>query len=418
MRGIVLSPDGTAGCTSSMELYDFTARKLLSLTAEGELRSWSPNSRWLMYSNRGLCYVSRDGQINRRVTPEKFLRGAEPPMWTKDGRGILYCSSDGRFHVVDVEAQKETSWVLEPPVDHVDSVSWSWDGKWLFLKGQGPLWSDVPVGVVSRDGKTYWYVRNHTAPGIHPDFSTAGFLGPFAGLYLPRWTNDGKGMVLGYRCLTIGGVDSSNAVPQIWRFDLATGTVTPLCVIPEAIKSWDASGDGRYVAYIPEKAEPYRGGVMLWDTQTRLLTRIYDHVRIDLENTLRFSPDGKSVACMEGGKVDFLEVSAPRGRAVHPTNGPKWIGGWNAKTNSLVMGTLAGETLRWNDSTRKCERLWPPEVSPWPATVEEITTTRVPMESFATQPWREEFAQGKTNAVSAPAALTVLPVQVTVKKSY
>jgi hypothetical protein len=217
--------------------------------------------------------AQRDAIARRGITPTRVLTGPSEsvlrPVWTPDGREILYTDTDGysrqAIRRMDVTSGR---WRNEVRTDAAGGPSLSRDGRLMVFQAEQPwrtfyLYNDAYL----YDRKTRTTTRlthglRATNPSISPDGTKVVF---------EVSANMARGMSL---------------------LDLATGEVTNL-IAPtafEAVYTPVFSPDGKTVAFSWWREGGYRD-IWTLDLATRSLTRITQDRSLDLEP--KYSPDGK-----------------------------------------------------------------------------------------------------------------------------
>jgi roadblock/LC7 domain-containing protein len=379
-----------------------------------------------MYYNKGLCYISRDGKINRRFLPlgSPFFR-KDYPIWTVDGNGILYCDNAQQYHLIDVVKNQDTLIQLDPILpprglmDDTPAFHRSPDGKWLFYYTNWNQGEGIPFGWLSLDGTVFRYNKNRAAA-----YASVYQGGPmwwhWPSFPPPLWSKDCKKIAILMASGSIKG--DPPPVPQIWIIDLITGNISPVCIAKRdslEIASWTFSPDGRYVAYLPDVFYKDNERVMLCDTQTGTLIKIHNSSGIPPIGIMRFSPDSKWLVYLGAHRsFTFLNVLESKGYVLTIMNGEQKleinaIYDWNPDENSLTFEHFGqDEILKWYFDKKICERIWPPEKCEYSFKIEEFTTQRIPFEKEQLQPWREQVLEGKATFTETTSTVIELPVQV------
>jgi len=400
----VFSPDHTAMFPEDERntvVHDFESGQVLRLTAEGEACAWSPDGQWLLYWNRGWCVVSRNGKTNRRVTAYEGKADDPPrwagnlPVWHPAGPSLLLLDEKGRFRQVAVTGQRDRQVATtdQIPVRHRMAAPDFFvgpGGEWLFYVNRSR------VGFLRSDG------TQHRAGEETIRHCTA-----------PRWSADGTAVLVPAKAPNSRG----RLVRQMWRIDLATGQVQPVCRADPIRRT-----SGRYhctfspggfrLAYVAEDRDQPR--MVLVDARTRHLTKIHDEREAE---SLRFSPDGKRLAYVsdEQEGVVILDLEAPGGmRLRFPAlfdRGNPTLDGWAADGDALLLWTATYTHWQMDFANATARRLWP---DPWFGTADrtEFQTARVPLEEENLVPPKGSFEPVPPATADLEPRLEELPVQV------
>jgi len=382
-------------------IRDFETGRLLRLTAEGDACDWSPDSRWLLYWNRGWCFVSRNGQTNRRVTTVEADADARPqwagnlPVWHPDGPSLLILDAEGRVRLVPVtgEGSRQIATKEQIPVAYKASSPDFYvgpDGKWI-------VYMDLHRLGFLRSGGTGHRVAVRRLYRCSP----------------PRWSADGSKVAF-----TADVMDPDHRrVRQMWRIDLPTGDLRAVCraepMKTDANRTVSAfSPTGRHVAYVADDRDQPR--IVLAECESRLITKIHDEREAE---SPAFSPDGSRLAYVSEQRKDLvvLDLDEPRGLRLS-CPGPfkrslPEIEGWTEDGSAVRLWTK-GFTL-WEVAVdgSAVRRVWP---SRWQGSVERTTfqTTRVPLEEENLTVPDPAFDEVPPAAAEVDAGVETLPVQV------
>jgi len=400
----VFSPDRTAMFPEREKntvVRDFETDRVLRLTAEGEACAWSPDSRWLLYWNRGWCVVSRNGETNRRLTAHDGTGADDPqwagnlPLWHPDGPSLLLLDEQNRFRLVDVTGQRDRQIATTDaiPVRHRSAAPNFFvgpDGAWLFYVDRDR------VGFLRADGTAHRASRRALRD-----------CGP------PQWSADGTAVLV----LAQAPKRDGHYVKQAWRIDLASGKAQPVCRADPIRRE-----GGRYVlVFAPEgfraayvAADRDQPRIVLVDARTHHITKIHDEREA---TSLAFSPDGNALAYVADDDEDLvaLDLDEPRGVRVafEPLSdrGNPVIEGWTADNRALHLWTA--KQTRWQVDVRDgtARRLWP---DTWmgPAKRTEFETAHVPLEEENLFPAPESFEAVPPATADLEPNLQDLPVQV------
>jgi hypothetical protein len=384
---------------------DFETGRVLRLTAEGEACAWSPNSRWLLYWNRGWCIVSRNGKTNRRVTSEEEAGADDPqwagnlPVWHPDGPSLLLLDHQDRFRLVAVTGRRDVRIATtdEIPVRHRRSAP-------DFFVGPGGTWlfyvDSDRVGFLKADGTAHRASRR-----------------ALRDCGKPQWSTDGTAVLV----LAQAPDSTGHWRRQAWRIHLPTGETRPVCRAGPVRRDGGAylltfAPEGHRAAYVADDRDQPR--LVLVDARTRHITKIHDERTAE---SLRFSPDGGSLAYVSDAEQDLvvLDLQEPRGvrldlPALFSRSNPV-IEGWTDDGKALRL--LAADFTRWevavDDGTAR--RLWPDR---WtgPAARTTFETVHVPLEEENLAPPQEAFASVPPATADLEPGLEDLPVQVVPEK--
>jgi Tol biopolymer transport system component len=180
---------------------------------------------------RNLYLMNADGTGRTRIG-----ENARDPCWSPDGRRIAYLGGEFEKHTVIVFATKkafvydlETRRTLEHPnpgLEHLFSLDWSPDGKWLVTTVHGGMGYKHAIVAVEADGARHVDLK---LPGCRPD------LGP-----------GGRKVVWGHGDFAIGvaDLDWAGAAP-------AASNLRKIVVSQEPFMTYhmDWSPEGRYIAF-------------------------------------------------------------------------------------------------------------------------------------------------------------------------
>jgi dipeptidyl aminopeptidase/acylaminoacyl peptidase len=149
----------------------------LQLTDYAQMPTWSPDSKWIAYSNwQELYRVSVDGGAPEKLTSEGFTEVL--PSWSPDGKSIYFndypAPGHQRIRILDLETRKVSTM---PGSDGYYAPSWSPDGQYLAAIQNPPKsaaiysvktkqWKQLKVFehdwgffVWARDSKSIFYMR-------------------------------------------------------------------------------------------------------------------------------------------------------------------------------------------------------------------------------------------------------------------
>lgn len=402
----VYAPDRTAMFPERQEntvIRDFETGKVLRLTAQGQACAWSPDSRWLLYWNRGWCIVSRSGKTNRRVTTFDGSGADDPqwagnlPLWHPDGPSLLLLDDQDRFRRVSVtgKTDRQIATTDEIPVRHRRSAPDFFvgpGGEWLFYVDRDR------VGFLRADGTAHRASRRAIRDCGDP-----------------QWSADGSAVLV----LAQAPNSKGNYVRQAWRIDLAAGEVGPVCRADPIRRtsgrfSIAFAPDGFRAAYVAD--DPDQPRIVLADARTHHLTKVH-HERE--AGSLTFSPDGERLAYVsdedEKEGLVVLDLDEPRGTRVRfdPLfdRGNPVIEGWTDDGRALRLWTADHSLWQVDVGNGTARRLWP---DTWmgPAARTPLETTHVPLEEENLAPPRESFDAVPTATADLDPSLEKLPVQV------
>lgn len=162
----------------------------------------------------------------------------------------------------------------------------------VFDPAWSPDGSTAVIQVYSLDNKDRWLVSynplNHTVRVIEHQHDEAWVGGPLiGGNYSPGWCQwVGKDIVL--------FASESSGYTHIYRYDIATGTITPLTGGSYEIQEADLSPDKRTLYLVTNQGHPGSKTLVHLDLKDKA-----QHVTIDWQGGMEdvtFSPDGKHVA--------------------------------------------------------------------------------------------------------------------------
>ncbi|MFO8015030.1 MAG: hypothetical protein R6X20_17215 [Phycisphaerae bacterium] len=400
----VFSPDRTAMFPErerNTVIRDFDAGSVLRLTAEGQACAWSPDSRWLLYWNRGWCVVSRSGKTNRRVTSQEGAGTSDPqwagnlPVWHPAGPSLLLLDGHGRFRLVAVtgERDRQVATTDRIPVRHRSAAPDFFvgpGGEWLFYVDRDR------VGFLKSDGTRHSAGRRAIRDCDPPQWSADG-----TAVLVMAQAPDSKGH---YR-------------KQAWRIGLPTGEIQPVCRADPVLR--DA---GRYVlAFAPEgyraayvAADRDQPRIVLVDARNHHLTKIHNEREAE---SLRFSPDGRALAYVSDGEKNLviLDLDEPRGVRIDFAplfdRGNPVIEGWTDDGRALRVWTAARTLWHVNVGDGTVRRLWP---DTWmgPGRRSEFKTAHVPLEEENLVPPQGPFEAVPEATADLEPDLQKLPVQM------
>jgi hypothetical protein len=404
LDGWVFSPDRTAMFPErerNTVVRDFETGSVLRLTAEGQACAWSPDSRWLLYWNRGWCVVSRSGKTNRRVTLHEDPGADDPqwvgnlPVWHPDGPSLLLLDEEGRFRLVAVTGKhdRQIATTNEIPVRHRSAAPDFFigpGGEWLFYVDRDR------VGFLKSDGSNHRASRR-AIRDCDP----------------PQWSADGTAV------LVMAQAPDSNGHyrKQAWRIGLPTGEVQPVCRADPIRR--EAGGyllafapEGYRAAYVAADRDQPR--IVLVDARNHHITKIHDQREA---MSLAFSPDGKTLAYVSDGEKAFVVLGLDEPRGVRVEFPPLFdrvnpvIERWTDDGRALRLWTARNTLWHVNVGDGTVRRLWP---DTWmgPGTREEFDTVHVPLEEENLVPPREPFEAVPPATADLEPGLQELPVQV------
>ena len=365
--------------------------------------NFSPDGRYIVYAakldqdspNSDIFLLATDG--SREVTLVEHPAVDSQPLWTPDGRGIVFLSDRGGskslwyLEMADAQPQGDPT-LLADNVDADSSIGFTSDGAYYFLKNRHGfrLSGDVYVATLdpagsaiegpprktilqseggntlaswSTDGNYLAYTRRATDVSLVLRNMTSGEereLHPRARWWvgprdcLPRWSPDGKTILV-----------SRNGLHSI---DVQSGDIVPL-VQDEGVQRFVYSPDGTVVYYLRQLRSS--GSVEAIEVVSRELATqnvkvLSQHDSNDGQDYgLAISPDGQQLAVaslrriwlmpIEGGTSRQL-LSLPEDEVI-----PEHVGiAWTPLGNSLIFAKrLLGPKERYSlKAPAKRSELW------------------------------------------------------------
>ena len=332
------SPDGRwlvyRGTDGSVAAIGVEDRRVVTITADGELPSWSPDGRRIAFV-RGESYfvvtegVERQVGVGLRVLTE-FGRWA--PSWSPDGTRFVIAagapepnwSPTGPSDLYVVDASTGAAARLTSTWDSEGSPRWSRDGSRIVFarRTYDPVAFELAV-VAATGGEVRRLVADAYGPEWAPDgrrvaFERAGHLFVADAETGVVWAPDGR---------TLYFAKSAGNVRDLFTVDPGGGSVRRLTTSP----SWDAdpswSPDGRRVAFV--RGNPLTVLYMV-GADGRNLRRLGCPPRSECRFPA-WSPDGRRIAFVAfgNGRAAIIVVRADGrgGRAIADGHSPAWSPG-------------------------------------------------------------------------------------------
>lgn len=233
---------------------------------------FSPDGRSITFtSDRGggdnIWIMDADGSDKRQLTQETF-RLLNEPSWSPDGRFIA-----ARKHFTTSRSLGTGEiWIY-----HIGGG----DGYPAVKRASEALQKELGEPVYAPDGNSLYYTRN----------VSAGDLFEYA-------------------------QDSNGSLFEIERYDFATGEVTTVVSGAGGATRPTPSPDGKKLAFV--RRERGLSKLYVKDLTTGSLTKIYDHLDLDLQETwavnglypgMDWLPDSRSIVFWAGGKIRRVDLS-------------------------------------------------------------------------------------------------------------
>lgn len=139
--------------------------------------AWSPTGEWLAYQARvdlreRLFLIRPDGSDEHPLLPEEM--SAKIPAWSPDGSAISFnaCPTECFLFYVDIDERDIQTFGHRPfQVGSREEVTWSPDGKWLFVSAEQAIWR---VNIQTGDDNQITLAQN---PRMSPDGDWAVYRG-------------------------------------------------------------------------------------------------------------------------------------------------------------------------------------------------------------------------------------------------
>jgi Tol biopolymer transport system component len=340
----VWSPDGhklaavltDSGHTQRIAVISVATKSVVTLKATGwnfpEVGGFSPDGKYLLYSldhtppalDGGVFAIAVDGSSQHTLvqTPNKD----HSPMWTPDGRGIVFISDRSGKPALWHESIRDGNAHGEPRLLRTDigdvNMGFARDGLYFYATRNNR--SDAYIATVNPDTLdvlspatrlTERFIGSSGAPAFSPDGTRVAFMAnaptlslvirsladgserilptrfPLGQRFGPQWLPNGRDVL-------VGETDFSKGLANLRRIDVETGAETPFFTTAYGglYGKVKFSSDGRWMFY------SFRTGgdllhLMRRDLATNQETDLY-HVTSDGLGLfgLSLSPDGKRLA--------------------------------------------------------------------------------------------------------------------------
>lgn len=233
---------------------------------------FSPDGKRIVFtSDRGggdnIWIMNIDGSNKQQVTEESF-RLLNEPSWSPDGRFIA-----ARKHFTTARSLGTGEiWIY-----HVGGG----DGFVAVKRANEALQKELGEPVYTPDGKGIYYTRN-VSPGDTFEYAQ----------------------------------DSNGSLFEIERYDFATGEVTTAVSGAGGATRPTPSPDGTKLAFV--RRDRNESKLYVKDLATGALTKIYDNLDLDLQETwavnglypgMDWTPDSKSIVFWAGGKIRRVDMA-------------------------------------------------------------------------------------------------------------
>jgi hypothetical protein len=262
----ILSPDKTAAARKDgSEVREFKTGKTLRLFAEGQFRSWSPDSQWIAYENKGVCCVRRDGTVNLRLANDLGFKNDRLPTWQPGSHATLLFFDGQRYHQCSLDAGRDRVIATgkELRFAYTTRLWFSPNGSWIYYCFEMGL-GNWPIGYMRANGE------DHRSSNI-----------PYGADFTVRWSQD---------CDTMSSVFDDT----MFFLHLPTGRVTPICGARRIgkdygtyVRNYVLSPDGRQVAFF----ESGRNLILL-NAQDGSMKQ-FDNSQFKPSRLFCFSPDAR-----------------------------------------------------------------------------------------------------------------------------
>lgn len=326
----------------------------------------SPDGRYALYQS-----------IDRQLRLYDFTNGANVvivtlpnfdtarPMWSADGRQVLYIERDSntgsRFVRAYRVADQSVRNLTDPSNSYVQAAALSPDGQSLAVigeySGDQGLWRmdlatgtwtmlglnvfDIYVNSLSwsPDSTRLAYTRwsgNTMLEIFHLPSASTQLVDDQAGADAPRWSPDGSAIVF---------ASVRDGSSQLWRYKLTDGTSAALTQGPDEYFTPQWSPDGRALAYDVYLAARDTDVLQIRDIASGLITtEIAPQDYLDA-SALRWQPSGYLVIWMDGqwqrialaGRTEFKGVVLAPGDNVFSATATDAVGNVSGPSDAIVV---------------------------------------------------------------------------------
>ncbi len=379
---LAFSPDGkllaaTAGGASAHVWDARTGKHRARLNVEGAF-AFEGTVRCLAFAPGGrfLAAGCKDGSVRLwGLATGKELRrleGASGPIhslaFSPDGKSILAAGQDHTVHLWGLAGERELH-RGEGHVGAIEALHFLPNGRRLVSAGSDGavrLWDTTSgrhLGLLAEHPSAVTALTVTREPAVLSMSFTSGAIlvwhpdtgrerrrtgRTFGGSCPMLFTPDGGSLVLGFGG-TVSLTDTTSA-KELRKLDVPReGWIVGLCVSP----------DGRRLA-TAEKSLGLPGGprsVRVWDLVSgKLVGRVASGASADGPATLAFAPDGRTLACLDGGaRVWETATGVERARFLHPEKAPETALAYSPDGRLLAVASagpgLGEGAIRFLDAT-------------------------------------------------------------------
>lgn len=220
-----------------------------------------------------LLYKDTNSQIPSLFRVSETPFDEKQPAWSKEGEKLIYSTTDGKIHIIDVFSKKIRTLKIENPESKLASPSFSPDGRYVVLE-------QFKSKKIDDSDIVQYDLENDTISDLLSQVSSQ---------QNPVWSPDGENIAyINIHC----DMGCGHIIQEVWLMDSYGRYAKQLILTDSQCMQPSWSPDGNRIAF----SSNIKGNfdIFIYNLNDNTLQQVTHHKSLD--NNPTWSPDGKKIA--------------------------------------------------------------------------------------------------------------------------